>query len=335
MVAPDAVAVAARPATQQFSARLTEPAVRAGARAGGVVEVPADALQASAPGAAPAVAEVTLDLGHIEAGRQFQVLVTPPGGGDPIVAGELRRSGIATVRIPSRYRCRPISAPRLRRVAETSRSRFSRRPGGAGRTVFGGRRAPERPGAGTAGHRDPRADKLTARLCGSVNEEGTVPRVARRDRIGGRDGHACGAAGGSHDRARGTAAGHAWRSCPAAGHDWSAPSGQSPGGSERGRTDPRGCGSVRSTRRWLDDRHDPDPTVRDLATGASGCGSQGWNRTACRVPRGTTKCETSISCWCRRASDQRRSGAAVTAVGDLARDRIDTSSRTELPLGHE
>ena len=47
-------AVARRPATQQFNARLTAQAVRAGERAGGTVEVPAAALQTDTPQAAPA-----------------------------------------------------------------------------------------------------------------------------------------------------------------------------------------------------------------------------------------------------------------------------------------
>ena len=104
MVAPDAVAVAARPATQQFSARLSAQAVRSGERAGGVVEVPAAALAARAPDASPTVAEVTLDLADIEHGRRFQVLVTPPGGGNPIVAGAItpfgHRHGQATFTVP-------------------------------------------------------------------------------------------------------------------------------------------------------------------------------------------------------------------------------------------
>jgi hypothetical protein len=112
MVAPEAVAVAARPATQQFSARLSAQAVRSGERAGGVVEVPAAALAARAPDASPTVAEVTLDLADIEHGRRFQVLVTPPGGGNPIVAGAItpfgHRHGQATFTVPLDIRVVPV-----------------------------------------------------------------------------------------------------------------------------------------------------------------------------------------------------------------------------------
>jgi hypothetical protein len=75
------------PATQAFSAQITSATIGASIPAGGVAEVPAAALEATAPEAPPRVAEVTLNLGPSDQGRRFRVLVSPVGGGNPIEAG--------------------------------------------------------------------------------------------------------------------------------------------------------------------------------------------------------------------------------------------------------
>jgi tyrosinase len=80
-------AIAALPATQAFSAQITSATIGASIPAGGVAEVPAAALEATAPEAPPRVAEVTLNLGPSDQGRRFRVLVSPVGGGNPIEAG--------------------------------------------------------------------------------------------------------------------------------------------------------------------------------------------------------------------------------------------------------
>jgi hypothetical protein len=84
------VAVAAAPPaapTSRTTVAMTA-APAAGEAAGGLADVPATALAAAAEStAAPAVAEVTLNLTAEDAGRRFKVLVTPPGASEPIVAG--------------------------------------------------------------------------------------------------------------------------------------------------------------------------------------------------------------------------------------------------------
>jgi tyrosinase len=80
-------AVAASPATQVFSAPITSATIGASIPAGGVAEVPAAALAATAPEASPRVAEVTLNLGPADQGRRFRVLVSTVSGGAPIEAG--------------------------------------------------------------------------------------------------------------------------------------------------------------------------------------------------------------------------------------------------------
>jgi tyrosinase len=91
---PVVAAIPARPATQRFSALITSQTVGADQPAGGVAEVPAAALQAPLPQAAPAVAEVTLNLPHGTVGRRFRVLVSPPGGGTPREVGGITPFGM-------------------------------------------------------------------------------------------------------------------------------------------------------------------------------------------------------------------------------------------------
>src|SRR5262245_15068576 len=82
-------AVALAP-SQVFAGQVTPAAPRLGAAAGGVVPVPAAALQAPAsPDAAPRVAEITLNLTHSDQGRRFRVLVSPGGGAAPVAAGAI------------------------------------------------------------------------------------------------------------------------------------------------------------------------------------------------------------------------------------------------------
>lgn len=100
------VATAAPVSTQRFSAQITSPSIGASERAGGVVQVPAATLQGSSPEASPTVAEITLNLGPTDAGRRFQVLVSPTGGGTPIEAGAITvfghhaHPGLRTFTIP-------------------------------------------------------------------------------------------------------------------------------------------------------------------------------------------------------------------------------------------
>src|SRR5262245_31650632 len=85
---PAVVAALPAPAcTQRFSAQITSAAIGAGEPAGGVAQVPAAALQAVSPDAAPQVAEITLNLGASDQGRRFRVLVSPGDGASPIEAG--------------------------------------------------------------------------------------------------------------------------------------------------------------------------------------------------------------------------------------------------------
>jgi len=79
--------IAALPARQAFSAQITSATIGATVPAGGVAEVPAAALAATAPEASPRVAEVTLNLGPADQGRRFRVLVSTVSGGAPIDAG--------------------------------------------------------------------------------------------------------------------------------------------------------------------------------------------------------------------------------------------------------
>src|SRR5260221_897244 len=69
--------VAALPATRAFSAQITSSTIGASTHAGGVAQVPAAALEASAPEAPPRVSEVTLNLGPADQCRRFRVLVSP------------------------------------------------------------------------------------------------------------------------------------------------------------------------------------------------------------------------------------------------------------------
>jgi tyrosinase len=79
--------VAALPATRAFSVQITSSTIGASTPAGGVAQVPAAALEASAPEAPPRVAEVTLNLGPADQGRRFRVLVSPAGASNPVEAG--------------------------------------------------------------------------------------------------------------------------------------------------------------------------------------------------------------------------------------------------------
>jgi tyrosinase len=85
--APGPVVAAASVATQVFKAQITSASVGAGKSAGGVVQVPATALQAPAAEASPRVAEITLNLTPADQGRRFQVLVSSGSGANPIEAG--------------------------------------------------------------------------------------------------------------------------------------------------------------------------------------------------------------------------------------------------------
>ncbi|HKA02480.1 MAG TPA: tyrosinase family protein [Candidatus Solibacter sp.] len=86
-------AVAVGP-SQVFSGQITAAAVGAGPAAGGVVQVPAAALQAAAsPSAGPRVAEITLNLGDDDQGRRFRVLVSPGGGAAAVSAGTITAFG--------------------------------------------------------------------------------------------------------------------------------------------------------------------------------------------------------------------------------------------------
>jgi tyrosinase len=87
-VTPGPVVAAATP-SQVFDAQITAATIGAPAAAGGVVQVPAAALQTAAPGAPPRVAEITLNLGHADQGRRFSVLVSPGGGAAPVAAGAI------------------------------------------------------------------------------------------------------------------------------------------------------------------------------------------------------------------------------------------------------
>jgi len=76
--------------TQAFTAQITTAAIGGALPAGGVVQVPASALKLPAVEAPPAlVAEVTLNLGHKDEGRRFNVLVSRPGGGPQVSAGAI------------------------------------------------------------------------------------------------------------------------------------------------------------------------------------------------------------------------------------------------------
>jgi len=81
------VVAAASIATQVFKAQITSASIGAGKLAGGVVQVPATALQASAAEASPRIAEITLNLTPADQGRRFQVLVSSGSGANPIEAG--------------------------------------------------------------------------------------------------------------------------------------------------------------------------------------------------------------------------------------------------------
>jgi hypothetical protein len=84
---PAVVASAPAPAaSQRISGRITSSAVVPGEQAGGVVEVPAAALQDAGATAPPQVAEITLSLGPSDQGRRFRVLVSAEGG-SPVEAG--------------------------------------------------------------------------------------------------------------------------------------------------------------------------------------------------------------------------------------------------------
>jgi hypothetical protein len=78
---PAVVAALPAPAsTQRFSAQITSAAIGVGEPAGGVAQVPAAALQAVNPDAAPQVAEITLSLGPSDQGRRFRVSVSSGDG---------------------------------------------------------------------------------------------------------------------------------------------------------------------------------------------------------------------------------------------------------------
>jgi tyrosinase len=87
---PTAPVVAAAPPTptEAVSAQITSASIGAGPPAGGVAQVPAAALAAAGPDAAPQVAEVTLNLGPADQGRRFRVLISA-GGGSPVDAGAI------------------------------------------------------------------------------------------------------------------------------------------------------------------------------------------------------------------------------------------------------
>jgi hypothetical protein len=75
---------------QAFAAQITAATVGGAQPAGGVVQVPSSALQLPAVEAPTAlVAEVTLNLGHNDDGRRFNVLVSTPGGGPQVRAGAI------------------------------------------------------------------------------------------------------------------------------------------------------------------------------------------------------------------------------------------------------
>ena len=76
--------------SQAFAAQITAATVGGAQPAGGVVQVPSSALQLPAVEAPTAlVAEVTLNLGHNDDGRRFNVLVSTPGGGPQVRAGAI------------------------------------------------------------------------------------------------------------------------------------------------------------------------------------------------------------------------------------------------------
>src|SRR5262245_55033649 len=87
---PAVVASAApqRRTMQRFGAQLSARSVGGAEAAGGVAEVPAEALKSRSADANPQVAEVTLNLTHDDAGRRFRVLVSA-GGGQPVDAGAI------------------------------------------------------------------------------------------------------------------------------------------------------------------------------------------------------------------------------------------------------
>jgi tyrosinase len=104
-VSPPTALVAAAQAPGFFSAQIAASSIGAGTTpAGGVAQVPAAALQASAPEAPPRVVEVTLNLRPGDRGR-FRVLVSTAGGANPVEAGAIvlfghHNHGPATFTVP-------------------------------------------------------------------------------------------------------------------------------------------------------------------------------------------------------------------------------------------
>jgi hypothetical protein len=86
-VPPPTALIAAAQAPRSFGAQITASSIGAGTPAGGVVQVSAAALQASAPEAPPRVVEVTLNLGPGDHGRRFRILVSTAGGANLVEAG--------------------------------------------------------------------------------------------------------------------------------------------------------------------------------------------------------------------------------------------------------
>jgi hypothetical protein len=86
-VTPPTALIAAAQAPRSFGAQITASSIGAGTPAGGVAQVPAAALQASAPEAPPRVVEVTLNLGPGDQGRRFRILVSTAGGANLVEAG--------------------------------------------------------------------------------------------------------------------------------------------------------------------------------------------------------------------------------------------------------
>ena len=117
---------------QAFAAQITAATVGGAQPAGGVVQVPSSALQLPAVEAPTAlVAEVTLNLGHNDDGRRFNVLVSTPGGGPQVRAGAITvfghpHGGPTTFVVP-------LPELRASRGGWNRRERAARRPGRADR----------------------------------------------------------------------------------------------------------------------------------------------------------------------------------------------------------
>jgi tyrosinase len=76
-------------AGQVFSGPVASATIGTAKAAGGVVRVPASALQNASATAGPRVAEITLNLTHDDQGRRFRVLVSPGGGAPTVAAGAI------------------------------------------------------------------------------------------------------------------------------------------------------------------------------------------------------------------------------------------------------